>query len=72
MAKYDGCRGKMRHKSQRYAMAELFRSDNASLEAYKCKLCHGWHLGNSRKAHNLIARVEHLLEERCSVSRTPK
>lgn len=50
-----GCEGKLRHASRKIAlgmkrvMAQHRGANVERLNAYKCKHCGGWHLGNSRR-----------------------
>lgn len=54
---YNGqCRGKRKYGSKKQALGFLrvARSRNdwgvtSRLGAYKCKMCRGWHLGNSKE-----------------------
>ena len=52
----NDCRSKIRHSSKRHALAagrvildreQLRRRDDNVLNAYRCRQCHAWHLGNS-------------------------
>jgi hypothetical protein len=39
----------------------LLKIDNAGLNAYKCRHCFRWHLGNSNKPWKQQARIDQLL-----------
>lgn len=47
----NGCRGKVRHTSKKLALGQLRlilkRDPGACLNAYHCKVCKGWHVGNT-------------------------
>lgn len=50
-----GCGGKIKHPSRRVALSHARRLadlDQRQVNAYKCRVCHGWHIGH---AHRRIA-----------------
>lgn len=59
-----GCRGKQRFTSKKHAVGWrriLIAKRGANpqtLDAYRCKVCHGWHLGNSTHRKG-VAHGEH-------------
>lgn len=57
----DGCRGKRRYTSQTAAVRALIRLGNAGLGSYPCRVCGGWHVGNSRRDDKVQARISQLL-----------
>lgn len=58
----DGCRGKVRHANQAAAVAAMIKIKNKGLTSYRCGVCGGWHVGNSRNPNRIAARIEQLLE----------
>ena len=61
MARRNGCKGKIRHRTLSGAVMALKAIGNAGLKSYKCPRCGGWHLANSRKDHKVQARLDQLL-----------
>lgn len=58
---HGGCRAKTRHTSKgkalgvRRVMVRRGAANPETLMAYKCQVCHGWHLGNpSRRQQRLL------------------
>lgn len=56
-----GATGKVRHVTRGGAEKALSVLDNAQLNAYRCKACGGWHLGNSNDPVRIQARIDQLL-----------
>lgn len=54
------CR-KVKHRSRGAAIAALKAINNAQLNAYRCRACGFWHLGNSKAEHKVQARIDQLL-----------
>ena len=68
---HGGCRAKVRHTSKRHAIGAL-RVQGArgvlnrpdTLMVYKCRQCHGWHLGNpNRRQQRLLQEAAASLSE---------
>lgn len=56
------CRtGKVRHPNRVAAIITMKRLKNVGLNAYRCRQCGGWHLGNSRSEFKIQARIDQLL-----------
>lgn len=53
--------GKVRHPSRDHAMSVIRKLHNKGLNAYQCRSCNGWHLGNSRQPLKVQARIDQLL-----------
>lgn len=56
-----GCSGKVRHADQISAIIAMKKMKNAQLSAYKCRFCHGWHVGRSWSLEKLWARFDQLV-----------
>jgi predicted RNA-binding Zn-ribbon protein involved in translation (DUF1610 family) len=62
MARRNGCRGKVRHRTKEAAIITMKKQKNAGLNTYPCPLCGGWHIGRSNRPDKIIARIDQLLE----------
>lgn len=64
--------GKVRHKTREGAIITLKKLKNAGLSAYPCKMCGGWHLGNSSKGNKVQSRIDQLLSHHARLAHKRK
>jgi len=62
----NGCRGKVRHRSQTGAIIAAKKMRIAGLTTYPCAVCGGWHVGTSNRPDKILARLNQLLKEKVS------
>ena len=53
--------GKVKHRNRKAALEAKRKFNNVGLDAYKCRYCHRWHLGNSRDPFRVQKRIDQLL-----------
>jgi hypothetical protein len=63
MPKRMGCRGKIKYVSRDDAAMKLRRLRNKGLTTYPCKVCGGWHIGNSGNPLKIQDRISQLLKK---------
>ena len=59
MKRRNGCTGKVRHATKDGACVALKKIGNAGLNVYRCRVCKGWHIGNSK--FRIQDRIDQLL-----------